>query len=276
MAMKVYNPTSPGRRGMKRVDRKGLSKPSFDKLLKPMKSQAGRSGGKITVRHRGGGVKRKYRLVDFRQHKAGVPAEVLALEYDPNRTAFIALIRYQDGEVAYVIAPQHLKVGDQIVSGDQVKPQPGNRLPLGKIPVGSLVYNIELKIGRGGQMVRAAGTSAQILAQESGYTHLKMPSTEIRKVRQECAATIGQVSNPQHRFTNLGKAGVSRKKGRRPVVRGSAMAAVDHPHGGGEGRTGIGLKHPKTKWGRPAYGVKTRNKRKASSKLILKRRKTKR
>lgn len=276
MAMKVYNPTSPGRRGMKRVDRKGLTKPSVDKLLKPMKSQAGRSGGKITVRHRGGGVKRKYRLVDFRQHKTGVPAEVLALEYDPNRTAFIALIRYQDNEVAYIIAPQHLKVGDQIVSGDQVKPQPGNRLPLGKIPVGSLVYNIELKIGRGGQMVRAAGTSAQILAQEGGYTHLKMPSTEIRKVRQECAATIGQVSNPQHRFTNLGKAGVSRKKGRRPVVRGSAMAAVDHPHGGGEGRTGIGLKHPKTKWGRPAYGVKTRNKRKASSKLILKRRKTKR
>lgn len=274
--MKVYKPTSPGRRGMKRVDRSELSKPSFDKLLKPLKKKAGRSGGKITIRHRGGGVKRKYRIVDFRQHKSGVPAEVLALEYDPNRTAYLALIRYQDGEVSYIIAPQNLKVGDQIMSGVEAKAKPGNRMPLGQIPVGSSVYNIELKIGRGGQMVRSAGTSAQVLAQEGGYTHLKMPSTEVRKVRQECLATIGQVSNPQHRFTNLGKAGVSRKLGRRPVVRGSAMAAVDHPHGGGEGRTGIGLKHPKTKWGRNAYGVKTRNKKKASTKLILKRRKTKR
>jgi len=274
--MKVYKPTSPGRRGMKRVDRSELSKPSFDKLLKPLKKKAGRSGGKITIRHRGGGVKRKYRIVDFRQHKSGVPAEVLALEYDPNRTAYLALIRYQDDEVSYIIAPQNLKVGDQIMSGVEAKAKPGNRMPLGQIPVGSSVYNIELKIGRGGQMVRSAGTSAQVLAQEGGYTHLKMPSTEVRKVRQECLATIGQVSNPQHRFTNLGKAGVSRKLGRRPVVRGSAMAAVDHPHGGGEGRTGIGLKHPKTKWGRNAYGVKTRNKKKASTKLILKRRKTKR
>lgn len=274
--MKVYKPTSPGRRGMKRVDRSELSKPSFDKLLKPLKKKAGRSGGKITIRHRGGGVKRKYRIVDFRQHKSGVPAEVLALEYDPNRTAYLALIHYQDDEVSYIIAPQNLKVGDQIMSGIEAKAKPGNRMPLGQIPVGSSVYNIELKIGRGGQMVRSAGTSAQVLAQEGGYTHLKMPSTEVRKVRQECLATIGQVSNPQHRFTNLGKAGVSRKLGRRPVVRGSAMAAVDHPHGGGEGRTGIGLKHPKTKWGRNAYGVKTRNKKKASAKLILKRRKTKR
>jgi len=274
--MKVYKPTSPGRRGMKRVDRSELSKPSFSKLLKPLKKKAGRSGGKITIRHRGGGVKRKYRIVDFRQHKSGVPAEVLALEYDPNRTAYLALIRYQDDEVSYIIAPQNLKVGDQIMSGVEAKAKPGNRMPLGQIPVGSSVYNIELKIGRGGQMVRSAGTSAQVLAQEGGYTHLKMPSTEVRKVRQECLATIGQVSNPQHRFTNLGKAGVSRKLGRRPVVRGSAMAAVDHPHGGGEGRTGIGLKHPKTKWGRNAYGVKTRNKKKASAKLILKRRKTKR
>ncbi len=274
--MKVYKPTSPGRRGMKRADRKGLSKPSFAKLLKPVKSKAGRSGGKISVRHRGGGVKRKYRLVDFRQHKENIPAEVLALEYDPNRTAHIALIRYQDGEVAYILAPQHLKEGDQIVSGSKAELKAGHRLLLKEVPVGSLVYNIELKPGQGGRAVRAAGSAAQVLAREGGYVHLKMPSTEIRKVREECAATIGQVSNPHHRFSNIGKAGAARRKGRRPVVRGSAMAAVDHPHGGGEGRTGIGLKHPKTKWGKPAYGVKTRKKRKASSKLILKRRKTKR
>jgi large subunit ribosomal protein L2 len=276
MSMKVFKPTSAGRRGMKRVSRKELSKPSVDKLLVPLKKSAGRSGGKITVRHRGGGVKRKYRLVDFKCHRLNVSAEVMALEYDPNRTAHIALIKYEDGEMAYIIAPQHLKVGDQIVSGDKADFKPGHRMPLSRIPVGSLVYNIELKIGQGGRMARSAGTAAQVLAREGGYVNLKLPSTEVRKVREECLATIGQVSNPQHRFINLGKAGVARRLGRRPVVRGSAMAAVDHPHGGGEGRTGIGLKHPKTKWGRPAYGVKTRRKKKASGKLILKRRQTKR
>ncbi len=276
MAMKVYKPTSAGRRNMKRVSRQGLSKPSFGKLLKPVKQKAGRSGGRISVRHRGGGVKRKYRLVDFKQHKPGVPAEIMAFEYDPNRTAHLALIRYQDGEVAYILAPQSVKVGDQVVSGQSSELKPGHRMPLSRIPVGSLVHNIELNIGQGGRLVRAAGSSAQVLAQEGGYVHLKMPSTEIRKIREECQATIGQVSNPHHRFSNLGKAGTARRMGRRPVVRGSAMAAVDHPHGGGEGRTGIGLKHPKTKWGRPAYGVKTRRKRKPSQKLILKRRKTKR
>lgn len=274
--MKVYKPTSAGRRNMKRVSRRGLSSPTCPKLLKPTKKKTGRSGGKITVRHRGGGVKRKYRLVDFRRHRAGVPAEVMALEYDPNRTAHIALIRYQDGEMAYMLAPQNVKAGDRVVSGDDSDLRPGHRLPLGRIPVGSLVHDIEVKIGQGGRLVRAAGTSAQVLAHEGGYVHLKMPSTEIRKIREECSATIGQVSNPHHRFSNLGKAGTARRMGRRPVVRGSAMAAVDHPHGGGEGRTGIGLKHPKTKWGRPAYGVKTRKKKKPSSKLILKRRKTKR
>ncbi len=274
--MKVYKPTSPGRRNMKRVDCKELSKPIFDKLLKPLPKKAGRSGGKISVRHRGGGVKRKYRLVDFRRYRENVSAEIIAFEYDPNRSAHIALIRYQDGEVAYILAPQDVKIGDQIISGNDVDLKPGHRMPLSKMPVGTSVYNIELKIGQGGRIARSAGTSAQVLAREGGYVHLKMPSSEIRKVREKCSATIGQVSNPQHRFINLGKAGTVRRLGRRPVVRGSAMAVVDHPHGGGEGRTGIGLKHPKTKWGRPAYGVKTRRKKKPSGKLILKRRKTKR
>jgi len=276
MTMKVYKPTSAGRRGMKRVSRKELSKPSVDRLLRPLKKHAGRSGGKISVRHRGGGAKRKYRLVDFKRHKVNISAEVMALEYDPNRTAYIALIEYEDGEMAYILASQHMKKGDKIISGDKIELKPGHRLPLSKIPVGSLVYNIELKIGQGGRMARSAGTAAQVLACENGYVHLKLPSTEVRKVREECLATLGQVSNPQHRFINLGKAGISRHLGRRPTVRGSAMATVDHPHGGGEGRTGIGLKHPKTKWGRPAYGVKTRRKKKPSGKLILKRRRTKR
>jgi len=276
MAMKDYKPTSAGRRGMKRVSRKELSNPSVDKLLYPLKKHAGRSGGKISVRHRGGGAKRKYRLVDFKRHKVNIPAEVIALEYDPNRTAYIALIKYEDGEMAYILASQHMKKGDKVISGDKIELKPGHRLPLSQIPVGSLVYNIELKIGQGGKIARSAGTAAQVLACESGYVHLKLPSTEVRKVREECLATLGQVSNPQHRFINLGKAGTSRHLGRRPTVRGSAMAAVDHPHGGGEGRTGIGLKHPKTKWGKPAYGVKTRRKKKPSGKLILKRRQTKR
>lgn len=276
MAMKDYKPTSAGRRGMKRVSRKELSNPSVDKLLYPLKKHAGRSGGKISVRHRGGGAKRKYRLVDFKRHKVNIPAEVMALEYDPNRTAYIALIKYEDGEMAYILASQHMKKGDKVISGDKIELKPGHRLPLSQIPVGSLVYNIELKIGQGGKIARSAGTAAQVLACESGYVHLKLPSTEVRKVREECLATLGQVSNPQHRFINLGKAGTSRHLGRRPTVRGSAMAAVDHPHGGGEGRTGIGLKHPKTKWGKPAYGVKTRRKKKPSGKLILKRRQTKR
>lgn len=276
MEMKIYKPTSPGRRNMKRVDRRELTKPTFRKLLKPLKKNAGRSSGKVRVRHRGGGAKRKYRLIDFRRHKIGISAQIVAFEYDPNRSAHIALIKYQDGEVAYILAPQQLKIGDQIMSSDKAELKIGSRMPLSRIPVGSSVYNIELKIGEGGTLVRSAGTSAQVLAREGGYVHIKLPSTEIRKVREECTATIGQVSNPQHRFENLGKAGTVRHMGRRPIVRGTAMAVVDHPHGGGEGRTGIGLKHPKTKWGRPAYGVKTRVSKKTSNKLILKRRKTKR
>jgi large subunit ribosomal protein L2 len=244
-------------------------------LLKPLKKKAGRaSSGRITVRHRGGGAKRLYRIIEFGQEKLDQKAKVEALEYDPNRTSYIALISYEDGAKRYILAPQGLKVGDEVVFSEKTPLRPGNRMKLKNIPVGILVYNIELEPGKGGKIVRAAGASAQVMAQEEKYTHLKMPSGEIRKISNECFASIGQVSNPEHRFQKLGKAGRARWKGRRPEVRGSAMTPASHPHGGGEGKAPIGLPHPKTPWGKPALGVKTR-KKKWTDKLIIQRRKKK-
>jgi large subunit ribosomal protein L2 len=243
------------------------------KLLLPLKKKAGRNfSGKITVRHRGGGVKRLYRVVDFGEEKLGIPGKVIALEYDPNRTAFLALVEYQDGEKRYILAPDGLKVGDEIICAENAEIKTGNRLKLKNIPVGAQVYNIELIPGRGGKIVRAAGTSAKVVAQEEKYTQLQLPSKEIRRVSNECFASIGQVSNPGHIFEDIGKAGRRRLKGWRPAVRGSAMNPCDHPHGGGEGKTPIGLKYPKTPWGKPAKGIKTR-KKKWTDKLIIKRRK---
>ena len=243
------------------------------KLLLPLKKKAGRGvSGRITIRHRGGGVKRLYRLIDFGQEKLGVAGKVIALEYDPNRTAYIALIEYADGEKRYILAPKDLKIGDEITCQETAQIKIGNRMKLINVPVGTPVYNIELEPGRGGKIVRSAGTSAKVLAQEPPYTHLEMPSKEIRKVSQQCFASIGQVSHPEKRFEIIGKAGRRRLKGWRPTVRGTAMIPASHPHGGGEGKTPIGLKHPKTPWGKPAKGVKTR-KKKWTEKLIIKRRK---
>ena len=245
------------------------------KLLKNLKRKAGRSSsGRITVRHKGGGRKRLYRMVDFGQKKIDMSAKVLALEYDPYRSAFIALLEYEDKEKGYILSPQGLKVGDQVIISEKASVSPGNRMKLKNIPTGTMVYNVEIQPEIGGKLIKSAGTSAQVLAQEERYTHLKMPSSEVRKVLSVCFASIGEVSNPEHRFIKLGKAGRSRWKGIRPTVRGSAMVPVDHPHGGGEGRSPIGLPHPKTPWGRPALGVKTR-KKKWTDKLIMQRRKKK-
>lgn len=243
------------------------------RLLLSLRQNAGRnSSGKITVRHRGGGVKRLYRIVDFGQEKLGIPAKIIALEYDPYRTGFLALAEYQDKEKRYFLAPKDLKVGDEIICSESADLKIGNRLALKNIPVGTQVFNIELEPGRGGRLVRGAGSSAIVLAQEAAFVHLQLPSKEVRKVSGKCFATIGQVSRPEHRFENLGKAGRRRHKGWRPTVRGSAMNPPDHPHGGGEGKTPIGLKYPKTPWGKPARGVKTR-KKKWTDKFIIKRRK---
>lgn len=274
--MKFYKPTTPARRGMTGIDFSQLTKKRPEKsLLKYVKRNVGRSAstGRITTRHKGGGVKKMYRIVEFSQTRIDSLAKVIALEYDPNRTAFIALIQYKDGEKQYIIAPQNLAVGQEIIFSDRAPLTPGNRTKLKNIPVGTAVYNVELEAGKGGIIVRSAGSAAQVLAHDGDYTNLKMPSTEIRKFNGECFASIGMVSNPENRFYRIGKAGKSRHKGRRPHVRGSAMNPVDHPHGGGEGRQPIGLKHPKTPWGRPALGVKTRNKRKRSTKFIISRRK---
>lgn len=276
--MKSYKPTTPARRGMTGIDFSLLTgKKPEKRLLKYVKRSVGRSkaSGRITVRHKGGGVKKLYRMIEFAQTRIDAPAKVVALEYDPNRTAFIALIEYADSMRQYVIAPQDLSVGSEIIFSSKAPLRPGNRLQLKHIPVGTNVYNIELEPGRGGKMVRSAGSVAQVLAQEDGFVNLKMPSTEIRKVNGECFATIGMVSNPENRYYRVGKAGKSRMKGRRPHVRGSAMNPVDHPHGGGEGRQPIGLKHPKTPWGRPALGVKTRNPKKWTNKFVISRRKKK-
>lgn len=243
------------------------------KLLLSLKKSGGRSSsGRITVRHRGGGVKRLYRIVDFGQEKLGVVGKVIAIEYDPNRTAFLALIEYQDGEKRYILAPKDIKIGDEIICAEKAEIRLGNRMKLKNIPVGTPVYNIELEPGKGGKIIRSAGTSAKVLAQEPPFTHLEMPSKEIRKVYGDCFASIGQVSHPEHIFEDIGKAGRMRLKGKRPTVRGSAMIPPAHPHGGGEGRAPIGLRYPKTPWGKPALGVKTR-KKKWTDNLIIKRRK---
>jgi len=242
------------------------------RLLLVLKNRAGRArSGRITVRHRGGGVKRLYRIVDFGQEKLGMPAKVIALEYDPYRTAFLSLLEYQDGGKRYILAPKDLKVGDEIICAEKAEIKIGNRMKLKNIPVGTQVFNIELEPGRGGKLAKGAGTAAKVLAQEADLTHLTLPSGEIRKVSQECFVTIGQVSHSEKRFQIIGKAGRVRLKGFRPTVRGTAMNPCDHPHGGGEGKTPIGLKGPKTPWGKPARGVKTRRKKKWTEKFIINR-----
>jgi len=242
------------------------------KLLLTLKETGGRNrAGRITVRHRGGGVKKRYRMVNFGQEKIDVPAKVVALEYDPNRTAFLVLLEYKDGEKCYRLAPSNIKIGDEIICSEKAELRIGNRMEVKNIPVGTMIYNIELEPGRGGRIVRAAGASAKVLAHEDKYANLEIPSGEIRKVFQQCYASIGTVSHQEWRYTIVGKAGRNRLKGKRPTVRGTAMNPVDHPHGGGEGRSPIGLKHPKTPWGKPALGVKTR-KKKWTDKYIIKRR----
>lgn len=246
-------------------------KPEKRLLLSWFRSNGRGSSGRITSRHKGGGVKKIYRIIDFGQNKLGMPAKVLAFEYDPYRTAFIALLEYQDKERRYVLAPQGLKVGDTIIYNNKTDLSAGNRLQLKNIPVGSQVYNIEIEPGRGGKMVRGAGTSAQVLAQEGRYTHLKMPSGESRQVLGDCFASLGALTRAEHMYIKLGKAGASRYRGRRPHVRGTAMNPCDHPHGGGNGKTSIGMPHAKTPWGKPAHGVKTR-KRSWTNKYIIQRR----
>lgn len=274
MALKIYRPTSPGRRGMVGADFSEITKSKPEKsLLLPMKKKAGRSNqGRITVRHRGGGAKRRFRIIDFKRNKFGIPGKVASIEYDPNRSSNIALIYYADGEKRYILAPLGLKVGVTISSGKDAEIKPGNALPLKLIPPGTAVHNIELYRGRGAQMVRSAGASAQVMAKEAGYTLVRLPSGELRRVDGECLATVGQVGNINHSNINLGKAGRKRLMGWRPQVRGSAMSPRDHPHGGGEGRSPIGHPGPKTPWGKPALGYRTRR-NKRSNRLILRRRK---
>lgn len=246
------------------------------KLTYRLKNKAGKGGGgRITISHKGGGVKRLYRDINFGQEKMDIVAKVIAIEYDPNRTSFICLLEYSDGDRRYIIAPDKIKIGDEIFCQEKTELNLGNRMKIKNIPMGTQVHNVELEPGRGGKMIRGAGTSAKILNQEEKYTHIVLPSSETRMVLGECFASIGQVSFPEHRFIKIKNAGANRRKGIRPTVRGSAMNPVDHPHGGGEGRAGIGLKHPKTPWGKPALGVKTRNKKKWTSKLIIQRRKKK-
>ncbi len=273
MALKVYRPTSPGRRGMSGSTFEEITKGKPEKsLLLPLKKRGGRNNqGRLTVRHRGGGVKRKLRIIDFKRDKAGVPGRVAAIEYDPNRSARIALIYYVDGEKRYILAPTELSVGDIIKSGSDAEVKVGNALPLKLIPTGSPIHNIELERGRGGQLVRSAGVAAQLMVKEGEYALVRLPSGEMRRIRGDCMATIGQIGNVDHQNIKLGKAGRKRLLGRRPTVRGSAMSPRDHPHGGGEGRSPIGLPGPKTPWGKPALGYRTR-KPKASDKMIVKRR----
>ena len=273
MAVKIYRPTSPGRRGMTGSSFEEITKKKPEKsLLLPLKKRAGRNNrGKITVRHRGGGAKRRLRIIDFKRDKIGVPGRVVAIEYDPNRSARIALIYYLDGDKRYILAPLGLKVGDMIKAGADAEVKPGNAMPLKNIPSGTMIHNIEMQPGKGAQLVRSAGMVAQIVAMEGDYALIRLPSGESRRIRSECMATIGQVGNVDHQGIKLGKAGRKRWMGWRPTVRGSAMTPRDHPHGGGEGRSPIGLPGPKTPWGKPALGYKTR-KPKASDRLIVKRR----
>ncbi|MHB1394279.1 MAG: 50S ribosomal protein L2 [Clostridia bacterium] len=277
MAIKKYNPTSPARRNMTVSTFEEITKTEPEKsLVEILKSKAGRNNyGKITVRHQGGGHKRKYRIIDFKRDKVDVPATVSAIEYDPNRSANIALVTYADGEKRYIIAPNGLKVGDSIISSASADIKVGNALPLKNIPVGTIIHNIELKAGKGAQLVRSAGNSAQLMAKEGDYAQVRLPSSEVRMIRIECKATIGQVGNIDHENISMGSAGRNRHLGWRPTVRGSVMNPVDHPHGGGEGRSPIGRPGPVTPWGKPTLGYKTRNKKKSSSKFIVKRRNTK-
>lgn len=274
MSVKVYKPTSSGRRNMSVTDYSVLSKVEPEKsLLEPLRKKSGRNSyGRITVRHRGGGNRRKYRIIDFKRSKFGVPAVVQTIEYDPNRTAHIALIQYEDGEKSYILAPEGLKVGDTVVAGPDADIKVGNALPLANIPVGTFVHNVELHPGRGGQIARAAGQAAQLMAKEGNLALLRLPSGELRNVPAECIATIGNVGNQEHENVKIGKAGRTRHMGRRPTVRGSAMNPVDHPHGGGEGKAPIGRPGPVTPWGKPALGYKTRKKKNKSNKFIVKRR----
>jgi len=274
LAIKVYKPTSNSRRNMSVTDYSGLSKCGPEKsLLAPLKKNAGRNSyGRITVRHRGGGNRRKYRIIDFKRQKFDVNGIVKTIEYDPNRSAHIALVEYEDGEKAYIIAPVGLKVGDAVVAGAGADIKPGNALPLSAIPTGTFIHNVELYPGRGAQLARAAGNMAQLMAKENGMALLRLPSGELRNVPAACMATIGQVGNTDHENVKIGKAGRKRNMGWRPTVRGSVMNPNDHPHGGGEGKSPIGRPGPVTPWGKPALGYKTRKKHKASDKLIVKRR----
>ena len=272
MALKTYNPTTPGRRGLVLVDRAGLWKGKPEKsLTEGLRNKGGRNNnGRITARRRGGGHKRRYRIIDFKRLKHDVEATVLRLEYDPNRTAFIALIKYADGELSYILAPQRLREGDKIISGDPVDIKPGNAMPMQNIPVGTIIHNVEMKVGKGGQIARSAGTYAQIIGKDQGYAQLRLNSGELRMVRAECMATVGAVSNPDQQNIKLGKAGRKRWLGKRPSVRGVAMNPIDHPHGGGEGRTSGG-RHPVTPWGKPTKGKRTRSNKK-TDRLIMRRR----
>jgi len=277
MGVKKYKPTTPGQRGMTGYSFEEITKSTPERsLLKPLRKKGGRNMyGRITVRHRGGGNRRHIRIVDFKRDKRDIPAKVAAIEYDPNRSARLALLHYVDGEKRYIIAPLDLRVGDTVLAGLGVEVRPGNSLPISSIPVGTMVHNIELKEGRGGQLVRAAGGSAQLLAKEGDYAQIRLPSGEVRMVRQACYATIGQIGNVEHSNIKLGKAGRKRHLGFRPAVRGSAMSPRDHPHGGGEGRQPIGMPGPKSPWGKPTLGYNTRRNKK-TEKYIVRRRGKKR
>ena len=274
MGIKKFGPYTPSRRNMTGLDYAEITKSTPEKsLCVSLKKNSGRNNqGKITVRHRGGGSRRLYRIIDFKRRKDGIPAKVVAIEYDPNRTANIALLHYADGEKAYILAPVGFTVGATLMNGAEAEVRVGNCLPLSSIPVGSNIHNIELYPGKGGQLVRAAGNAAQLMAKEGKYATLRMPSGEMRMVPVECRATIGQVGNIEHELVNVGKAGRTRNKGFRPTVRGSVKNPNDHPHGGGEGKTGIGRPGPVTPWGKPALGLKTRKSNKRSNKLIVRRR----
>ena len=274
MGIKTYNPYTPSRRNMTGLDYSDITKTTPEKSLTvSLKKTAGRNNqGKITVRHHGGGCRRKYRIIDFKRKKDAIPAKVVSIEYDPNRTANIALISYIDGEKAYILAPDGLKVGEELMNGATAEIKVGNCLPLANIPVGTEVHNIDLYQGKGGQLVRSAGNSAQLMAKEGKYATLRLPSGEMRMVALNCRATIGKVGNIEHDLVNIGKAGRKRNMGIRPTVRGSVMNPNDHPHGGGEGKTSVGRPGPCTPWGKPALGLKTRKKNKASNKMIVRRR----
>ena len=273
MAIRVYKPTSPARRFMSVLTYEEITTNKPEKsLLECKKKNAGRNKqGKITVRHQGGGNKVKYRIIDFKRDKDGIPAKVAAIEYDPNRSAFIALLHYVDGEKRYILAPLGLKAGDTVISGPEADIKPGNALPIANIPLGTLIHNVEIKAGRGGQLVRSAGNAAQLMAKEGAYAQVRLPSGEVRKIPMNAKATIGTVGNTDHENVRIGKAGRKRHMGVRPTVRGVVMNPCDHPHGGGEGKSPVGMPAPVTPWGKPALGLKTRKHKKYSNKMIVKR-----